>query len=97
MEEDIETVANDIRGQIQEVASRVASLHNHSVFDEGDQGLQGTNVPANRNGNMHANITLAFRHLEDARMRLGLVMAAAQGGVSKFDREDQAQPGSDAG
>ena len=33
-----------------------------------------------------ANLTLAFRHLEDCRMRLGKAMQAAQGEVSLYDR-----------
>ncbi len=32
-----------------------------------------------------ANAQLAFRHLEDARMRLGKVLQAADGGISIFD------------
>ena len=37
---------------------------------------------------MKANITLSYRHIEDARMRLGKVMQQIQGGVSKFDKQD---------
>lgn len=33
-----------------------------------------------------ANITLAYRHLEDARMRLGKAIQALEGGVSIFDK-----------
>lgn len=32
------------------------------------------------------NVKLAYRHLEDARMRLGKVLQAADGGVSILDR-----------
>ncbi len=42
--------------------------------------------PPDQHSNMHANITLVFRHLEDARMRLGKVMQAYQGGVSILDK-----------
>lgn len=37
-------------------------------------------------GEMKANIMLAYRHLEDARMRLGKAIQASEGGVSIFDK-----------
>jgi hypothetical protein len=40
-------------------------------------GLQGEAI---------ANATLAYRHLEDASMRLGKVLQALDGGVSVYDR-----------
>ena len=33
-----------------------------------------------------ANIMLAYRHVEDARMRLGKVIQAMDGGVSVYDK-----------
>lgn len=33
-----------------------------------------------------ANVTLAFRHLEDASMRLGKAIQALNGGVSIYDK-----------
>lgn len=45
--------------------------------------------PADRN-EMLANATLAYRHLEDARMRLGKVIQAYDGGVSVYDRKPPA-------
>lgn len=38
------------------------------------------------NSEMLANIMLAYRHLEDARMRLGKVIQAYDGGVSCYDK-----------
>jgi hypothetical protein len=38
-------------------------------------------------GDVGANITLAYRHLEDASMRLGKALQALDGGVSVYDRE----------
>lgn len=35
---------------------------------------------------LSANVTLAFRHCEDARMRLGKAIQALDGGVSIFDK-----------
>ena len=34
-----------------------------------------------------ANITLAYRHLEDARMRLGKALQADDDGVSIYDKD----------
>jgi len=38
------------------------------------------------NGEAAANIMLAYRHLEDASMRLGKVIQALDGGISVYDR-----------
>jgi len=37
-------------------------------------------------GEAVANVTLAYRHLEDAGMRLGKAIQAIDGGVSVYDR-----------
>ena len=37
-------------------------------------------------GEVIANFTLAFRHLEDAKMRLGKVIQALDGGESIYDK-----------
>ncbi len=42
---------------------------------------------------MKANIMLAYRHLEDARMRLGKVIQAYDGGVSCYDKAFDNQDG----
>lgn len=44
-------------------------------------------VPGGNHGEIVANITLAYRHLEDASSRLGKAIQAADGGVSVYDRE----------
>ena len=38
-------------------------------------------------GEAKANIMLAYRHLEDARMRLGKAIQATEGGVSCYDKK----------
>ncbi len=45
------------------------------------------------NSEMLANITLAYRHLEDACMRLGKVIQAYNGGVSVYDKVFENQDG----
>lgn len=37
-------------------------------------------------GEANANVMLAFRHLEDASMRLGKAIQAVDGGVSVYDK-----------
>lgn len=85
MIEDLLEMCERLRKAISRVESEVARIPEH--LDDGDGRLSPGNVPPTRNANVHANTTLAFRHLEDARMRLGKVMQAYQGGVSILDRE----------
>lgn len=40
-------------------------------------------------GEMAANLTLAYRHMEDAAMRVGKAIQAWDGGVSCYDRQTQ--------
>lgn len=39
---------------------------------------------------MIANVMLAYRHIEDARMRLGKVIQAFDGGISVYDKPQPA-------
>lgn len=41
---------------------------------------------ARRHSEAIANLTLAFRHVEDASMRLGKAIQALDGGVSVYDK-----------
>jgi len=86
MEESMESLCADLRKYIEETKGEVADLFKSSCFKDENMNLQGAAVPPDQHGNMRANITLAFRHLEDARMRLGKVMQACQGGVSILDK-----------
>jgi len=82
----MEEYSAELRKKIQGIKEEVASLHTHDCFKNENCMLADGNVPPDKQGNMHANITLVFRHLEDARMRLGKVMQAYQGGVSILDK-----------
>ena len=42
--------------------------------------------PLDASGEMAANLKLAYRHLEDARMRLGKAVQASDGGTSCYPR-----------
>jgi len=52
---------------------------NDSTFDN-EQKYSG------QFGEMKANIMLTYRHLEDARMRVGKILQAADDGVSILDK-----------
>lgn len=43
--------------------------------------------PGSDIGEVIANVTLAYRHLEDASMRIGKALQAYDGGVSVYDRD----------
>jgi hypothetical protein len=42
-------------------------------------------VPGDERGEAQANVMLAYRHLEDASMRLGKAIQALDGGTSVYD------------
>lgn len=68
---DLVYVANEIRVQIKAAAEGVLAMKVDAVA-----------VPE-----AMANVMLAYRHLEDASMRLGKVIQALDGGVSVYDKK----------
>jgi hypothetical protein len=79
MEENIKDLSYKLRAAVLEISNGVNALHKHSVFEE-EQSSTG------QHSEMHANITLAYRHLEDARMRMGKVVQAYDGGTSCYPK-----------
>lgn len=79
MEKELKEQSNDLRADILNIGNAVNALHQSSAF-RNEQSAAG------QHSEMHANITLAYRHLEDARMRLGKVIQAYEGGVSCYDK-----------
>jgi hypothetical protein len=77
---EMEAICEDHRKEIQLIGKSVKQLKKNPVFGipEEFEGQQSE---------MIANIMIAYRHLEDARMRLGKVMQQIQGGVSIFDKD----------
>lgn len=67
-----------MRKRLKESAASVLELKQHSAFKIDHP------VTADR-GEMIANVMLAYRHLEDASMRLGKAIQAYEGGVSIYD------------
>lgn len=68
--------AKRLRAGILVIAAETRTLQDFSV------------TAAEQSSEMHANIMLAFRHLEDARMRLGKAIQAYDGGVSVYDKTE---------
>jgi hypothetical protein len=62
---------NDLRGGIKGTAADLLALKASMI------GAEAEAV---------ANLMLAYRHLEDASMRLGKVLQALDGGVSVYDK-----------
>ena len=79
MEEKLEIICKRLREEIKETGFVVHALKNHSDF-RGEQSYSG------QHGEMQANIMLTYRHLEDARMRVGKILQAAGDGVSILDK-----------
>jgi hypothetical protein len=67
------------RVTIDEIEKTTRRLMYHGVF-------QTPETRTGQHAEMKANVMLAFRHLEDTRMRLGKVIQAAEDGVSVYDR-----------
>lgn len=76
----MEESCNALREQIKQNEKQVRALMQWTGFG----GLLVTDP--NAAAEMRANIMLAVRHLEDARMRLGKVIQAKNGGVSCYDK-----------
>lgn len=66
------------RVELDEAQSIVRDLRQHPDLDAEAPGIDKAEI--------RGNIMLAYRHLEDARMRLGKVIQHAEGGVSKYDQ-----------
>ena len=75
----IEDMVASLRASIGEEGEKVLALKGHDFFKGKFDGVAN-------HGEMIANIMLAYRHLEDAKMRLGKVFQAKDGGKSVYDQ-----------
>ena len=57
--------------------------HIHPVFEDGNHPIE----KEEDHDEMHANLTLAYRHLEDAAMRIGKAIQAFDGGKSVYEAQ----------
>lgn len=78
-ETDIEELCFQCRDDILNLGNRVKALMSHSEF-KSEQNYQ------DQHSEMKANIMLCYRHLEDARMRIGKVVQAYDEGKSAYPR-----------
>lgn len=77
---------NQIRASILQLEGSVAALKIEiAAADLSNRPDVQPDYPAADRGEMIANCMLAYRHLEDARVRLGKVIQAYDGGVSVYD------------
>lgn len=81
----MEESCEGLRDRIRDLSYEVKELKENGYF-RFDETFPG------QHGEMMANIMISYRHLEDARMRVGKVMQQLQGGVSIFDRESKDGP-----
>jgi hypothetical protein len=77
MEESLTDICKRLRKDLLTIGEQAFAAKKHSEFDN-EQRFPDEHSEAK------ANITLAFRHIEDARMRLGKVIQAKDGGVSCY-------------
>ena len=75
----IQEVCDNGRLEIASIARRVKFGMINSFFNQEQENPE-------QHSEMKANLMLAYRHLEDARMRLGKVLQAKDGGVSVYDK-----------
>jgi hypothetical protein len=73
-----DVACKDLRKEIKAIAVSVSNLHAASAFKIEE-------LYAGQQDEMHANITLSFRHMEDAAMRLGKAIQAYDQGKSIYD------------
>ena len=78
-EENMKEICEQYRSECKEIEKKSRSLMEHDTF-KGEQSY------LNQHSEMKANIMLAVRHLEDARMRFGKVIQYSGDGVSIYDK-----------
>jgi len=78
MEEEMKEMCLRLRKAIEEIKSKVKALKKHGDL----KSLKSEDS----HGEAVANIMLTYRHLEDARMRLGKCVQALDGGTSCYPR-----------
>ncbi len=76
--EDFKKRVFQLREMVKAIAEEINDLDRNKAFYDP--------IPTFRDvGEMRANLLLAYRHMEDARMRLGKAVQAYDGGVSCYD------------
>ena len=76
---EFKVLCQDARAVIEGLKQQVKQLHGHGDF-KAEQAF------SDQHSEMHANVQLVYRHLEDARMRLGKAIQASDSGVSCYPK-----------
>jgi len=82
-ERTFDTRCSDLRLQLKDVGERIQRLKRRTA--------ESATQPGEDRSEELANLTLAFRHLEDAEMRLGKAIQAYDGGRSVYDATDRSR------
>ena len=77
--EEMKQTCNGLREEMKNLGNTVIALMEHPA-------TKAENEYPNQRAEMKANIMLTYRHLEDARMRVGKILQAASDGVSILDK-----------
>lgn len=78
-------VTTNFEGTVNELRSRIKT-NAVWVKDIKAKKQEEEVIKTEDRGEVMANLTLAYRHLEDAAMRMGKVLQAHDGGVSVYDK-----------
>ncbi len=92
MSKDFTRLCDELRTEIEEIGKRTRALQHHPVFSQ-NSAYPGQQGEMKANMMMKANIMLSYRHLEDARMRVGKILQAADDGVSILDKTPNVSDG----
>lgn len=79
------TEARELYAACQESRTRIKAVA--STLDRVRVASREAEAERLAHAEVAANVELAYRHLEDASMRLGKALQALDGGVSVYDRE----------
>jgi len=85
MDPEYDDLLENIRQKINQIKEDTAQLLSEQP-DVPEKELPPGNLPKSNHQETAANVTLAFRHLEDARMRMGKAIQAYNGGVSCYNK-----------
>jgi hypothetical protein len=80
---DFKTGCQGMRADIELIKSKVKNWMQHPEIL---QEIWGPPAKIQKRDEMEANLMLAYRHLEDARMRLGKAIQAYDGGASCYPK-----------
>lgn len=89
IQQDFEDKLTSFRKDIEQIGKQVLELKNHQLFNSAriEPGIVIKPYSKEADINeMMANIMLTYRKLEDARMRIGKVFQALDGGKSVYNR-----------